>query len=171
MTAIIFMPRLWLTQTLTRARRPRGRIAVISLLAGLSIAVGMAFPYGGAEAQGSHQGYTYTQRVCQELGQQARRYNVRDPIPGSDWRSDGGWAIVLVNSVATRDLTRWRFSTGNTFAGVTSPPRISVPAHGVEEMILTDWVDGRQGFVRYTAVGTVERTGSKNGIRELARSH
>ena len=161
MTAIIFMPRLWLTQTLTRARRQRGRIAVISLLAGLSIAVGMAFPYGGAEAQGSHQGYAYTERVCQEYGQQPRRYYVRDAIPGSDWRSDGGWAIVLVNSVATRDLTGWRFSAGTFFAAVISLPLISVPAHGVEARILTDYSDGRRGFVRYTAGGTIETTGDR----------
>ena len=55
----------------------------------------MALSDGGAEAQGSHHGYTYTERVCQEYGQQPRRYQVRDPIAGSDWCSDGGWAIVL----------------------------------------------------------------------------
>ena len=73
-----------------------GQIAIIGALAVLSIAGGMLFPQvQDAAAQGSHSGYTYTQRTCQELGQQPRQYQVRDPIPGSDWRSNGGWAIVL----------------------------------------------------------------------------
>ena len=55
----------------------------------------MAFPGDKAAAQGSHGGYTYTERVCQEYGQQPRWYQVRDEMAGSDWRSDGGWAIVL----------------------------------------------------------------------------
>ena len=54
-----------------------------------------------AAAQAVHNGYAYTPRICQEYGQQPRRYNVRDPIPGSDWRSNGGWAIILVGSTAT----------------------------------------------------------------------
>ena len=58
----------------------------------------MALPDGKTEAWGSHDGYTYTQRVCQEYGQQPRHYRVRDPIAGSDWRNDGGWAIILVSS-------------------------------------------------------------------------
>ena len=63
----------------------------------------MTFPDAEkAAAQGVHSGYTYTQRVCQELGQQPRRYNVRDPIPGSDWRNDGGWAIVLIRTANVR---------------------------------------------------------------------
>ena len=52
----------------------------------------MALPNAPAAA---YDGYTYTERICQEYGQQPRRYQVRDPIPGSDWRNDGGWAIVL----------------------------------------------------------------------------
>ena len=69
---------------------------MIGILAGLAIGGGLAFPDAkNAAAQGSHSGYTYTQRVCQELGQQPRHYYVRDEIDGSDWRNDGGWAIVL----------------------------------------------------------------------------
>ena len=44
----------------------------------------MALPPHNAAAQGVHSGYTYTQRVCQEYGQQPRWYQVRDPMPGSD---------------------------------------------------------------------------------------
>ena len=52
----------------------------------------MALPHAPATA---YDGYIYTERICQEYGQQPRRYQVRDPIPGSDWRNDGGWAIIL----------------------------------------------------------------------------
>ena len=79
-----------------------GQFAVVGVLAALAIAGGVLLPQAPtAEAQGNHNGYTYTQRVCQELGQQPRHYNVRDPMPGSDWRNDGGWAIVLINGVNT----------------------------------------------------------------------
>ena len=62
----------------------------------MAIVGGTLFPQArAAAAQGSHSGYTYTQRVCQEYGQQPRHYQVCDPIPGSDWRNDGGSAIVL----------------------------------------------------------------------------
>ena len=62
----------------------------------LVAAVGLAFPGAEqAEAQSSRGGYTYTERICQEYGQQPQRYQVRDPIAGSDWRNDGGWAIIL----------------------------------------------------------------------------
>ena len=52
----------------------------------------MALPNAPATA---YDGYTYSERICQEYGQQPRWYQVRNPIPGSDWRNDGGWAIVL----------------------------------------------------------------------------
>ena len=52
----------------------------------------MALPNAPATA---YDGYTYTEYICQEYGQHPRRYQVRDPIPDSDWRNDGGWAIVL----------------------------------------------------------------------------
>ena len=62
-----------------------------------------AFPGAkDAAAQGRHTGYSYTELHCQEYGQQPRRYQVRDPIVGSDWRNDGGWAIVLIRSANVR---------------------------------------------------------------------
>ena len=60
----------------------------------------MAFP--GAKDAAAYDGYTYTTLLCQEYGQQPKRYQVRDPIPGSDWRNDGGWAIVLIRSANVR---------------------------------------------------------------------
>ena len=54
-------------------------------------------------------------RVCQEYGRQPCWYNVRDAIPGSDWRSDGGWAIVLVSSsAASYTFVTVSFATGQT---------------------------------------------------------
>ena len=44
-------------------------------------------------------GYTYTQRVCQEYGQQPRYYNVRDGQAAyNGGNSDSGWLIVLEHS-------------------------------------------------------------------------
>ena len=60
----------------------------------------MAFP--GAKDAAAIGGYTYTELICQEYGQQPKRYQVRDPIEGSDWRNDGGWAIVLIRSSNVR---------------------------------------------------------------------
>ena len=95
-------PRHWLTKTRIPAWLRFGKIAIVSVLAMLAVAGGMLLPQApAAEAQGSHNGYTYTQRVCQEIGQQPRHYQVRDPIPGSDWRNDGGWAIVLMYGTNT----------------------------------------------------------------------
>ena len=56
-----------------------------------------------AAAHSVHHGYTYTERICQEYGQQPRWYQVRDPIAGSDWRNDGGWTIVLERGGGTLD--------------------------------------------------------------------
>ena len=82
----------------------------------LSVVVGMAFPGApDAEAQGSHGGYTYTQRICQEYGQQPRWYGVREAMTGSDWRSDGGWAIVLERGSG--------ISTTITFSQGSNPER------------------------------------------------
>ena len=50
---------------------------------------------GGGKVAEAYDGYAYQSRICQEYGRQPRRYQVREPIPGSDWRNDGGWAIVL----------------------------------------------------------------------------
>ena len=120
-----------------------------------------------AEAQSSRNGYTYTLRICQELGQQPRRYNVRDPIPGSDWRSDGGWAIVLVRGTSIRDTriatfntnyivpnyryttNRWALDTGRSitdrsggvFNGLTGLVQINVRNNGQRVETNVIWVD------------------------------
>ena len=67
----------------------------MAVLAGLAVAGGMIFPVAEAEAQ-AYGGYTYTQRVCQEYGQQPRYYNVRDGQAAyNGGNSDSGWLIVL----------------------------------------------------------------------------
>ena len=78
-----------------------GKVAAVIVLAGLAVAGGLAFP--GAKDAAAYDGYTYTTLLCQEYGQQPKRYQVRDPIPGSDWRNDGGWAIVLIRSANFRE--------------------------------------------------------------------
>ena len=110
-------PRYWLAKILSTAWRRLGKVAVSGVLVALSIAVGMALPHADqAAAQGIQQGYSYTERVCQELGQQPRWYNVRDAIPGSDWRTNGGWAIVLIRSA---NVAPARYS----FYNLTQRPR------------------------------------------------
>ena len=109
---------------------------------------GMALPDDKAEAQGSHGGYTYSQRVCQEYGQQPRWYNVRDPIPGSDWRSNGGWAIILAGSGGARIVFgEPSFYSGPLPAPITlqSPPREKVKVIGS---------NGITGFITYNGDGT-----------------
>ena len=65
----------------------------------LAVAAGLALPNNppNAAAQGAFGGYTYTQRVCQEYGQQPRYYGVRDGQAAyNGGNSDSGWLIVLV---------------------------------------------------------------------------
>ena len=82
-------------------------------------------------------GYTYTQRFCQEYGQQPRWYNVRDGQAAyNGGNSDSGWLIVLehgshvaatagryVRNDATGDYVRYagRYVqiTGNRFRRVS----------------------------------------------------
>ena len=99
-----------------------------------------------AAAQGSHSGYTYTQRVCQEYGQQPRWYQVRDEIAGSDWRSNGGWAIVLVSSSATS----YTFGTPSFGAGATLPfdIELATPVRRAKTRV-TDSSRGLAGFIMY----------------------
>ena len=79
-----------------------GKIAVIAVLAGLAVAGGMIFPTADAAAQGAQGGYTYSQRVCQEYGQQPRWYNVRDGQAAyNGGNSDRGWLIVLERGSST----------------------------------------------------------------------
>ena len=77
----------------------------------------MALPNPPAAA---YDGYTYTERICQEYGQQPRWYRVRDPIPGSDWRNDGGWAIVLERG---SNVTPPVYAVGNAQNQVGYPSR------------------------------------------------
>ena len=150
MTAILLPPpRHWLPGNLTTAWLRLAKIAVISVLAALSIAGGMAFAGNQAAAQGSQNGYTYTQRVCQEYGQQPRHYQVRDPIPGSDWRNDGGWAIVLERGAHT--VTRYSLiASGYYAAGTFHLYYLDHPAQGVERMRLIDGRNGSSAFQRYS---------------------
>ena len=69
-------------------------------MAMLAVAGGLAFPNSeSSAAQGAVGGYTYTQRVCQEYGQQPRHYNVRDGQAAyNGGNSDRGWLIVLVRT-------------------------------------------------------------------------
>ena len=103
------------------------------------------------EAQGSHGGYTYTQRVCQEYGQQPRWYQVRDEMAGNDWRSDGGWAIVLVTSSRvgyTFGAPRFDVSLTLPFAiELTTPVRR-------EQRRITDR-NGVAGFIAYHNDGSL----------------
>ena len=97
----------------------------------------MVFPeVRDAKAQGVHSGYTYTQRVCQEYGQQPRWYQVRDEMDGSDWRSDGGWAIVLERSGGTPAK----------YVGAS----VDVVAPGVTPSFGTHIGDGRRFILRNT---------------------
>ena len=108
----------------------------------------MALLHDQAEAQGSHGGYTYSQRICQEYGRQPRWYQVRDEIAGSDWRSNGGWAIILVGGSGTRILFNAPvFYSGSLPAPVelVSPPR--------EKRQVTD-SNGITGFITYNGDGT-----------------
>ena len=130
---------------LTPAWLRLGKIAAVSTLSALSIAVGMALSGGLVEAQGIHQGYTYTERVCQELGQQPGRYNVRNEMEGSDWRSGGGWAIVLTSSAATRYLSGPQFSVSGPY--LNNPPLLTVPGLGItEKTLVIDINSGLHGF-------------------------
>ena len=95
-----------------------GKVVVISVVAGLAMAVGPAFPDTRAAAQGVHNGYAYTPRVCQEYGQQPRHYSVRVEMAGSDWRSNGGWAIILAGGSGTRTV---REVYGNIVFTATTP--------------------------------------------------
>ena len=123
-------------------------MALIGILAVLASAGGMLFPpVQDAAAQRSHSGYTYTQRVCQEYGQQPRHYQVRDPIPGSDWRRDGGWAIILITS----GHTGIRFHPYDVW--LASRPIIEHQGNGVAKEKIIEFGTGVVGFVRLTTLG------------------
>ena len=87
------------------------KIITVGLLAAIiitAIAAGAgAFPNAAIAGDG----YTYTERTCREYGRHSRQYLVRDPIPGSDWRNDGGWAIVMerTSRTAAQSIVRTTF--------------------------------------------------------------
>ncbi len=164
MTAILPPPppRYRLPQNLTTAYLRLGKAAVIAVLAGLAIAGGMIFPGADAEAQ-AFGGYTYTQRVCQEYGQQPRHYGVRDGQAAyNGGNSDRGWLLVLErgSNVAPAEYTfsnpERRGGSGSAQAALTlaltnnnyqifSPPVINDYGLPAREAIVD--ADGTRGFV------------------------
>ena len=72
---------------------------------------------------------------------------MRDPIPGSDWRNDGGWAIVLERGAHT--VTRyWLTADSYHPAANINNWRIDDPANGVEQIRLAGH-NGGFAFRRY----------------------
>ena len=130
----------------------------------LAVAGGLAFPSAqntAAQAQTSHAGYTYTQMVCQELGQQPRQYGVRDPRPGSDWRNDGGWAIVLIRSVFF--YAGWEFYDATRVGGTNSRAGAVTQMNADHDEARTggDLTTGQVLVDRYGAAGWVSEFGNK----------
>ena len=164
MTAVLRStpPPDYVKQTRPLAWLRLGKVAVFSVLAGLAVAAGLAFPGGEAEAQ-AHGGYTYSQRVCQEYGQQPRYYNVRDGQAAyNGGNSDSGWLLVLVrtanvtpgeytfssseapgaSSTAQRTLT---YALTNASHQIFTPPGTNSYGLTVGEAIVA--ADGTRGFV------------------------
>ncbi len=107
-----------------------GKIAVFSILAGLVAAGGLAFPGGDAAAQGAQGGYTYTQRVCQEYGQQPRHYGVRDGQAAyNGGNSDSGWLLVLISGANTRTIHH--FNAGGWHNAYGAQMHVDDPADGI----------------------------------------
>ena len=120
----------------------------------------MLFPQApAAEAQGIHGGYAYTERICQEYGQQPRHYQVRDEMAGSDWRSGGGWAIVLEGSARVVDTRIFTFN-----AGFAQPSwRYTNSAGGlVTGRVLTD--NSESAFVGWSGLVQMNVNGSETDI-------
>ena len=162
MTAILRStpPRDYVNQIRPLAWLRLGKMVVFSVLAGLAVAGGMAFPGGEAEAQ-AYGGYTYTQRVCQEYGQQPRWYNVREGQAAyNGGNSDRGWLIVLERGGGI-DSGAYTFNDARSVGGannaslvlgiarnVITPPHGSVedPDNPVGSRITA--TDGTSGFVQ-----------------------
>ena len=125
-----------------------GKIAVFTVLAGLAAAGGLAFPAADVAAQGAQGGYTYTQRVCQEYGQQPRFYNVRDGQAAyNGGNSDSGWLLVLISGANTRTIHHfawygWQNAVGAFF-------HVDDPAIGVAPRYYTNVHTGVSGFQRF----------------------
>ena len=120
-----------------------GKAAVFSVLAGLAVAAGLAFPAADAAAQGAFGGYTYTSRVCQEYGQQPRWYNVRDGQAAyNGGNSDSGWLIVQEHgSHISYTITPGTYTP--------NAPTVDDPANGVAPRRVTDISTGVSAFIRY----------------------
>ena len=114
----------------------------------------MVFSGANAEAQAGHNGYTYSQRVCQEYGQQPRWYNVRDGQAAyNGGNSDSGWLIVLARGSATA----YTFGDAIFFAELTIPFHIELAAPvRREERQVTDSNKGLTGFVTYQSDGAIQ---------------
>ena len=156
-------PRYRLTQTRPLAWLRLGKVAVFSILAGLSIAGGMAFPAADAAAQGAHGGYTYSQRVCQEYGQQPRWYNVRDGQAAyNGGNTDSGWLIVMERG-ASRVVSYPESADGAYVKKLNSDPaeyiRFIPDAQGDPQRV--EWNTGSPGYYsqapldgEYVRIGT-----------------
>ena len=142
----------------TQGWRRLGRMAAAIVVAGLAVVVGLAFADAPAGAQGVHQGYTYTQRVCQEYGKQPRWYQVRDEMAGSDWRTDGGWAIILEG---TRPVTATIYGASSYSYFWLWRIETFTPVRRYKTYY-TDPDTGQSGFVIYYGNGAYYGNGNRN---------
>ena len=141
-------PRHWLSRNLTTTWLRLGKAAVFTVLAGLAVAGGLAFPGGDAAAQGAQGGYTYTERVCQEYGQQPRWYNVRDGQAAyNGGNSDSGWLIVLISSANSRTIHHFAFY--GWFNAHGAQYHADDPADGVAPRRYTNIYTGVSAFQRF----------------------
>ena len=101
------------------------------------------------KAQGNLGGYTYTQRVCQEYGKPPRWYQVRDEMASSDWRTDGGWAIILEE---TRSVTATIYGASAYSYFWTHHIELFTPVRRYKTYY-TDPDTGQSGFVLYYGNG------------------
>ena len=104
------------------------------------IAGGVLFPeVQDAEAQGIHSGYTYTQRVCQ-YGPPPRWYQVQNEMAGSDWRSDGGWTMVLERGIGTPAYYSWHLRIGVLgIGGATNYATLPAVQYRYPVAVTGDW--------------------------------
>ena len=113
----------------------------------------MVFSGANAEAQAGHNGYTYSQRVCQEYGQQPRWYNVRDGQAAyNGGNSDSGWLIVLARGSGTT----YTFGAPIFFTQLTIPfpIELAAPLRRAKRQV-TDSSSGITGFVTYQSDGAI----------------
>ena len=163
-------PRYRLPQNLTTAWLRLGKAAVIAVLAGIAIAAGLAFPGSDAEAQGFG-GYTYSQRVCQEYGQQPRWYNVRDGQAAyNGGNSDSGWLIVLERG--SPNFAGWRpgWTRDSSPAGYRIQRRnVPIPADDYRPYIV-DWNQDGSISPGNQPVGDYGVDTDNNGVSDAYRT-